>query len=777
MTNRTRTRTPSLPTQEPPAEVVDLDAPPAEFTETADAPPVDADLDLDPSRIDPRRIPDRFVPDRIRILGVSGTYIRRPWVLSPTAEDSAPEFTPNPEEPVVPGRFPTPGEIPQRLPGRIPIDIHPIIRHSEDLRVDVDGYYPQMVISGTITRGMVRRCDWFARVSRTASGSYAGPIAYRNGDATLLPQSQVDVALVRRTMFGGGGSATATFSGGGAPTSARRFTFSTASFHPVQFEYDCTSDSGAVTTFATGTHPNRPADLPVETVSIESVFRRAGFAVTKSGGDSIVPIAAAGSDALWTDQELNDAMATYWSAYSSSPAWAAWALFAGQSIRGSSLGGIMFDYTAGTAPQRQGCVVFSNSFISNVPSGDPNGPAWVRRMRFWTAVHELGHAFNLSHAWDKPSGSWIPTPSEKHLRSFMNYPHSFSPGAATGFFSEFRHRFSDSELVFMRHAPERFVRMGDAAWFTNHGFSQAETVPGSPLVLHLRAHRESMTYEFLEPVTLELKLQNAGTEPIIIDAGALDLANCSVVVQRRGQDARQLVPYAVKCLKPQPTALQPGESLYGSVTVSSGREGWILAEPGDHVVQVAVHLPDEDVVTAPVRVRVRPPVDRQEEVIAQDVLTPEVGRVLAAGGTRRSSPEADALREAAERLPDRAIAAHSRMALGRPLTGPGKQLVVTQGADGRPHAQEVTVLGAEPEAAVAEMAPALQDIDAAAETFGHIAARKRVETYARALADAGRVNEAVDVEGSLHDVLSRRGVKAQVLAQIAEQRDEFRARH
>lgn len=776
MPNRTRTRAPSAPAQDPSAEVVDLDAPSTTYTATADAPPADATLDLDPSRIDPRRIPDRLLPDRILVAGLSGTYIRRPWVISPTAEDGAPEFTPNPEEPDLPGRLPTPGQLPQRLPGRIPIDISPIVRHHEDLRVDVDGYYPQMVVSGTITRGLSRRCDWFARVTRTATGAYTGAIAYRNGDVTLLPQTQVEVALVRRKLFGGGGSATATFSGGGAPTSARTFTFSTSSFHPVEFEYDCTTDSSAVTTFDIGTHPNRPADLPVETVSIESVFRRAGFAVTKSGGDSTVPISAAGGDAKWTEQELNDAMATYWSAYSTQPAWAAWALFAGQSIDGPSLGGIMFDYTAGTTPQRQGCVVFSNSFISNVPSGDPNGAAWVNRMRFWTAVHELGHAFNLAHAWNKNTGTWIPTTNEDHLRSYMNYPHRFSPGQATGFFSDFRYRFSDSELLFMRHAPERFVRMGDAAWFTNHGFSQAETVPGSPLVLQLRAHRSSMTYEFLEPVTLELKLQNTGSDPIIVDAGALDIANCSAVVQRRGQDARQLMPYAVRCLKPQPTALQPRESIYGSITVSSGREGWILAEPGDHVVQVAVHLADEDVVSQPVRVRVRPPLSREEEVVAQDVLTPEVGRVLAAGGTRRSSAEADALREAADRLPDRAIAAHSRVALGRPLTGPGKQLVMTRDAEGHPRAQEVTMQGADPAAAAAEMAPALQDIDAAAETFGHIGARNRVETFAHALADAGRVNEAVDVEGSLHDVLSRRGVKPQVLAQIAEERDQLRAR-
>ena len=34
--------------------------------------------------------------------------------------------------------------------------------------------------------------------------------------------------------------------------------------------------------------------------------------------------------------------------------------------------------------------------------------------------------------------------------------------------------------------------------------------------------------------------------------------------------------------------------LFTSLTVSSGRDGWLLAEPGDYVVQVAVHLPEQD---------------------------------------------------------------------------------------------------------------------------------------------------------------------------------------
>ena len=46
----------------------------------------------------------------------------------------------------------------------------------------------------------------------------------------------------------------------------------------------------------------------------------------------------------------------------------------------------------------------------------------------------------------------------------MNYPFRVA-GGQSAFFADFEYRFSDQELLFMRHAPERFVQMGAADWF------------------------------------------------------------------------------------------------------------------------------------------------------------------------------------------------------------------------------------------------------------------------------------------------------------------------
>ena len=87
----------------------------------------------------------------------------------------------------------------------------------------------------------------------------------------------------------------------------------------------------------------------------------------------------------------------------------------------------------------------------------------------------------------------------------MNYPYNVA-GGQTAFWSNFAFRFSDPELLFIRHAPERFVQMGNAAWFDRHGFESPDAaLQASEYRLEVRANRERTIFEFLEPVILEVK--------------------------------------------------------------------------------------------------------------------------------------------------------------------------------------------------------------------------------------------------------------------------------
>jgi hypothetical protein len=417
-----------------------------------------------------------------------------------------------------------------------------------------------------------------------------------------------------------------------------------------------------------------------------------------------------------------------------------------------------------------------DSFIAQPPVNDPNPAAWIDRMRFWTAVHEMGHAFNLAHSWQKSLGTpWIPLANEPEARSFMNYPYSVAGGQAA-FFSNFEYRFSNQELLFVRHAPERFVQMGNAAWFDHHGFSEASVPEVPTLQLELRVDREQARYEFMEPVWLELKLTNIGDQPRLVDADVLDADSLTVIVKKEGKEARQLVPFRQKCFEPATAALMPGESIYGTVLASVGLNGWDVAEPGTYLIQAAAHVGDEDVVSAPFVLRIAPPTSRDEEYAAGDVFTQETARLLVFGGSRFLEHGNDVLREIVERFPDRRIALHARVALASPLTIDYKLLVPRDGG------LELEVVPAEPDDAVKLIEPALvEKSEAAAASFGHIRYRTIAERVAARLAAAGAEPAAARTIESAIDTLAEltvngRPVRTEVIDELKGARETLSPR-
>jgi len=89
-------------------------------------------------------------------------------------EDPIPGSTPIPEPPPLPVASPVSGlydgpATPVRL-GSAPVGTRPIRR--EVIRLDVDGRYPQMTVSGTIVGALVSRIHWVARLRRIAPNRY-----------------------------------------------------------------------------------------------------------------------------------------------------------------------------------------------------------------------------------------------------------------------------------------------------------------------------------------------------------------------------------------------------------------------------------------------------------------------------------------------------------------------------------------------------------------------------------------------------------------------------
>ncbi len=400
-------------------------------------------------------------------------------------------------------------------------------------------------------------------------------------------------------------------------------------------------------------------------------------------------------------------------------------------------------------------------------------------MKFWTACHEMGHAFNLAHSWQKELGApWIPISNEPEVRSFMNYPFRVS-GGQTKFFSDFKFRFSDQELLFMRHAPERFVQMGNADWFDDHAFEQVQASPEPEFRIELRANRPTTVFEFLEPCVLEIKLTNMSGEPQLVGEQVLKSADSLlVIIKPHGKPARQWLPFAHYCFKERSVVLEPSASRYESLFIGAGRNGWDMAEPGHYTVQAALRTSGVDYISAPLQVRVTPPRSYDEEDLAQDFFTDGVGRVLAFDGTRSLDRANDILRETATRFSGRAVARHALVALGKPLLREGKVLALPQQTNQLNSAADAggkfKLTKANPNEAQKDLTAALmKQPGKAAETLGHIDYKWYVDDYSADLAATGDNKAATAIQDTLFTTLTARKVAPRVLAEIAERRASY----
>lgn len=653
------------------------------------------------------------------------------------------------------------------------------------VRVDVDRFFPQHCLSVTVWRQIARTTAHV--VARVTSDQVLGrhvrtitaTVFYRDGEAQMMPGDRIVFQASGTDIQQGYQEFALTLAIAGAPERRYPLVLESPYFDPVDLEVDRVENAGEpALTYHTNAHPNRPANLPTETLSLATIYQRAGFATTMSPNSQVIPLSAAGVNGTWSTAELHDAMATYWSLYANRPQWAMWMLYAARHDLGRNVGGLMFDDMG--ANQRRGAAMFSESFLFDAPAGDPAPKAWRQRMLFFIMTHEIGHTFNLAHSFQKafgtgqgaPGDPWIPLQNEPEARSFMNYP-SLVSGGQQAFFSDFRFRFSDDELLFMRHAPRRFVQMGNNRWFVDHGFVAPELIGLQPgWRLDIRPNRELNVYRFLEPVTLEFKLTNISDAPASYDADALvDGHHLTVFIRREGAPTVQWRPMATLCMEERQDTLAPGASIYGTQMVSACSSGWLIDQPGFYQIQAVLDVGLYNVVSNVLRIYVAPSRSFEEDRLALDYFSEDVGRALVFGATPGLARAAVTLEELVRRCPDHAAAIHAAVALATPKLRDHKRLVAAD--DG---SLAIRCDRAAPEAAAEQIAPLLQSPQGAADTLGHIPYFETLDRVASALDQAGDVKKARDVLQTSVATMKQREVLPSVIRGAERKLDAVDAR-
>jgi hypothetical protein len=391
-------------------------------------------------------------------------------------------------------------------------------------------------------------------------------------------------------------------------------------------------------------------------ITVEDALGTAGIETYTTGIQTSIPRNADG----WSMAQLHALMSDIAQASLSQRAWEIHLLVLSKSDR-SGLLGVMFD--SSDALQRQGTAVFADE-IRGIQGIDPD------RKLIQTTVHELGHALNLAHRFERVVGRADST-------SFMNYDWRYRGGnRSSEFWNRFQFTFDPDELEFLRHAPLPPLIPGGApfhsiAYWADGQGGYSPYVPEAPLAgfqMALKVPVDPPLLAFAQPVMLEVALTNNSGRALTVPSFLLDpKAGFIELIVRRvntgafapgGTQSLSFVPVMQRCFEwdaADAIVLEHGQTMADNVNLTFGSGGFAFAEPGTYEVTALLVIFDErnqrELVARSntVRLRIASPKTNDEERDAMLFFSDEVGMYLALGG----SPALEGARQKLAEIVDR----------------------------------------------------------------------------------------------------------------------------
>jgi len=547
--------------------------------------------------------------------------------------------------------------------------------------------------------------------------------------------------------------------------------FASRNYRTISLEQDSVAGAVPFVSYNTGSLA-QPSSSPARTLTLSSAYGEAGIQLLAGGAPNVVPVSAAGLQATptWSDSELHAAMVNHFSKFANASRWQVWLLIA--TTHEGGYRGIMFDDS--DAFQRQGAAVFYDAIKGN--------DAASQRAQLRTYVHEIGHAFNLLHSWQKnladPPQPLGPNGGLGDL-SWMNYAWKYQPpppsaGGEAAYWANFAFQFTDRELAHLRHGLYKNVIMGANAF----GKGAAEVDPNlfddpiadaSGLALDLRAEA---AFEYGEPVVVELKLATTdlrGSET----HSFLHPKDDFVTIAIRQPSGRVLVyrPLMPRCADEGRTVILNAAkpAVYDSAYIGYGRDGLYFETPGEYALRAQYVASDGSRVVSPVlRLRVRPPLSQADERAGELLMGSEQGQLLYLLGSDAPSLQAgnEALEELVEEHSEHPLAVYAQMLKGVNAGRDFKQLTSDK---------ELAVREAEPQESI-ELLSKVTDASRSTPTAGvdDITLNLVMRRTARAQARAGDPEQAEAVLDDMVGLFESRKLKPHVLRAIREQAQRTR---
>jgi hypothetical protein len=405
-----------------------------------------------------------------------------------------------------------------------------------DLRIDIDGQRPMNFVSGdyySIKTGVKRYLDSFIMPSPSIDTNNPNRVVLMGTRSNKniqpsFPVTRITIDRLNQTAL------VEFFKTDGTPFNPTvPCSFVSPFFRKVEYEMDMEAGIQPFVSYDAAASTLEGPPNP-RAMSVESIFAETGIQLTRTGNTSIVPSAGAGTDQRWSDAELHAAMTQQFSQWRNEPQWKMWLFLANlcekdpnSDPRAETLG-IMFDTGRTDTSQRQGLAVFYKAIENNYPLmdgvNDPSSIAFFtnarQRQKLFTTVHEIGHAFNLLHSWEKALSD-PPGVADTGALSFMNYPSHYSDINSNqfgdqAFWQNFDFRFLDSEVLHLRHAFRDEIIFGGNPF--QHGAAMVSQA-------HDGHHHGGLSIDFNDPVedqsNLGFRIETKKTflmgEPVVID--------------------------------------------------------------------------------------------------------------------------------------------------------------------------------------------------------------------------------------------------------------------